>query len=145
MKKLIKRNPVKLAKELKDDVYAALIAIRTGTFSLDAGERRAAITGVGLSAIYASSITAFAAKDLDVSLKETLDTWYLKLLGISTPVAALVALFLLLGMMFFGEDGARTCKRWLSRVAIAYLAINIMGGILNVIQGLVKSQGYTPN
>lgn len=83
-----------------------------------------------------------AGKDIFDMGGAMIKTVYGKVFALTTPVAVLMLAILALWFIFGDEEGSRNAKRWAKRVAIGWLLINCLGGIIAIGQTLTSQYNY---
>lgn len=135
---------------IKSELTGTAVRLSIGDASvLTKTDRIAIVIAATLSILlFVGLITqSFAAPGQDVFSKaeNIAKTYYGKLFGITTVVAAfLIIIALLWTMLSPTSNGARTPLGWIKKILLVYVVILSLGGIFTLIGELTDGLKYTP-
>lgn len=134
-------------REISTDLRATALRLAAGDASaLTRSDRIVMAVSVCFVIGLFAAQTAFAAGDLFDEIGSQFGTYYVKLVGISSIVAATcIVLGFLWTMVSPGQKSSAVPIGWIKKVFLCYFCILILGGLFGLIDTLTSSyDGWTP-
>lgn len=126
----------------KCELYTATTDLMNGNISKS--DRVVAGMATFGSAILFGVTPVYGANIID-QIATQLKTYYGKIAGIATVVAAFCILIALLWTLISpSAQGASTPIGWIKKIVICWILILSIGGIVTLIESITSGMGYTP-
>lgn len=131
---------------LKKELYVTISKIATGdTTALSKSDRVAAVISGSGAVLFCTAGTASAAKSIIAQANTMLSTYYTKIAGIATLIAAFCLLIAVIWAMVSPGQGAQTPISWAKKIIICWILVLAIGGIATLIQELTNGMGFNPS
>ncbi len=136
-----------VTNEIKAEFKTTFFKVMAGDkTAFSKGDRVAAALGAIGSMLFSSVATIYAEGDIIDAAQSALSSYYTKLVGITTLVAAFFILIAILWTMITpNSHGAQAPIAWIKRIIICWILILAFGGVVTLVQNLTKGMGFSAN